>query len=160
MVQMNNPGHDKDPQNKELTKEQKEQIKKYLQKMYVGFVFVNWANGSDTKLGTAKQKALQHLDSFTKTLGNGLVSEEIRRLVQKLKKFVSKQIMTSPHSELILSKDIVEQCRSLGENWLQDNMTKLRNMVKQEEHKKQYNIVTDPQAILQMLMQRQMQNAA
>ena len=92
-------------------------------------------------------------------MGNGAVSEEIKRLVQILKKYVSKQIMTSPHSELILSKDIVAQSRSLGENWLQDNMTKLRNMVNNEG--KQSNVIANPQVILQFLMsQRSMPRAA
>lgn len=156
---------------KQLTNEQKKKIKQNLHKMYVGLVFANWASRENTKLGTAKQKALEQIESFVKTMSDdkqkNAVAYEIAQQFAQLKKFASKQIMQSSTSELTLDKDVLSPYRAFGEKMTHDNMRTLREMFKQEQEKvKENNNTVEKQAkpnqavLLQFLMAQQMQKAA
>ncbi len=156
---------------KQLTNEQKKKIKQNLHKMYVGLVFANWASCENTKLGTAKQKALEQIESFVKTMSDdkqkNAVAYEIAQQFAQLKKFASKQIMQSSTSELTLDKDVLSPYKAFGEKMTHDNMRTLREMFKQEQEKvKENNNTVEKQAkpnqavLLQFLMAQQMQKAA
>jgi len=159
------------PNVKQLNTEQKKKIKQHLHKMYVGLVFANWANGENVKLGTAKQKALEQLTAFAKTMEKdkqkNAVAFEIAQQVAELKKFVSKQIMGSASSELVLDKKVMPAYKAFGEKMMRDNMRSVREMFEHEQEKvKENNARVQSQAkpdqkqILQALLQQQMQYAA
>ena len=159
------------PNVKQLSAEQKKKIKQHLHKMYVGLVFANWANGENVKLGTAKQKALEQLTAFAKTMEKdkqkNAVAFEIAQQVAELKKFVSKQIMGSASSELVLDKKVMPAYKAFGEKMMRDNMRSIREMFEHEQEKvKENNARVQSQAkpdqkqILQTLLQQQMQYAA
>ena len=79
-------------------------VKQHLDNMYIGLVFTYWSKDS-TKMGTAKQKALQQMQSFAQTIdAQNPVAHEIKSQVAILSKSVSKQIMTDKSSEMILNK--------------------------------------------------------
>ena len=156
---------------KQLTNEQKKKIKQNLHKMYIGLVFANWASRENTKLGTAKQKALEQIESFVKTMSDekqkNAVAYEIAQQFAQLKKFASKQIMQSSTSELTLDKDVLSPYKAFGEKMTHDNMRTLREMFKQEQEKvKENNNTVEKQAkpnqavLLQFLMAQQMRTAA
>ena len=89
-------------------------VKQQLHNMYIGLVFTYWAN-EDTKMGTAKQKALQQMHSYSKTINKqNPIAREINSNVADMNRAISKQIMTDKSSELVLDKNQAAQYKSFG----------------------------------------------
>ena len=161
------------------------QTKQYLHNMYVGFVFVNWSN-DNTKLGTAKQKALTQMQSFAKTIDkNNLKVRDVNGQIDEMSRSVSKQIMTDKSSEMVLDKKLAPQYRSFGERQIAQSKKALTDILQRTQKRQdamvkkdamQYRALKtnvpakapkpiaeqklDRDTMMRILMQRQMQNAA
>lgn len=150
-----------------LTEKQKQNIKTQIELMYKGLTLVNWAKHG-TKLGTAKLKALEQVETFAKTLddnkkqnNNNAVVAEISRTVAELKKKISKQIMESKTSEMTVPEKLAEKYKEHGTGLAETNMRDLRKLVTQDSkrvqtNEKQANQFTQPNQILlwQIMAQR------
>ena len=160
-----------------LTEKQKQNIKTQIELMYKGLTLVNWAKHG-TKLGTAKLKALEQVETFAKTLmndsktnneklpnvnqgNNNAVVNEIARVVSELKKKISKQIMESKTSEMTVPEKLAEKYKEHGTGLAETNMRDLRKLVTQDSkrvqtNEKQANQFTQPNQILlwQIMAQR------
>lgn len=91
-------------------------VKIYIQRMYVGFVYVHWAERENIKLGTAKQKSIQQIKSFSNTLDkSNPIAGEIKSNVQQMSRDVARQIMTDKSSEMTLDAAKLPQYRAFGE---------------------------------------------
>ncbi len=91
-------------------------VKIYVQRMYVGFVYVHWAERENIKLGTAKQKSIQQIKSFSNTLDkSNPIAGEIKSNVQQMSRDVARQIMTDKSSEMTLDAAKLPQYRAFGE---------------------------------------------
>ncbi|MBP5794630.1 MAG: hypothetical protein J6W41_01270 [Alphaproteobacteria bacterium] len=91
-------------------------VKIYVQRMYVGFVYVHWAERKNIKLGTAKQKSIQQIKSFSNTLDkSNPIAGEIKSNVQQMSRDVARQIMTDKSSEMTLDAGKLPQYRAFGE---------------------------------------------
>ena len=121
---------------KPLSEKEKKALKSKLHLMYMGLVLANWAQ-PNTKLGTAKLKALEQMETFAKTLGhykkNSAVAHEVTQMVAKLKKAVSEQIMKDKTSEIKLPQKFANGYKVMGEKLAQQNMQKLREYVKKDQ---------------------------
>lgn len=164
-----------------LNKKQKQAIKQQIGMMYNGLVLANWANAG-TKLGTAKYKALEQLESFAKTLqqtgktdgaksatiandNNNAVVNEVARIVSILKKKISEQIMTSKSSEQILSPKLAQKYKMHGEQLATISMRELRKMANDDKQRvqtneKQIQKFQQPQQILLWRIMAERANAA
>lgn len=144
-----------------LTEKQKQNIKTQIELMYKGLTLVNWAKHG-TKLGTAKLKALEQVETFAKTLddnkkqnNNNAVVAEISRTVAELKKKISKQIMESKTSEMTVPEKLAEKYKEHGTGLAETNMRDLRKLVTQDSkrvqtNEKQAKQFTNPNQILLM----------
>lgn len=91
-------------------------VKIYVQRMYVGFVYVHWSERENIKLGTAKQKSIQQIKSFANTLDkSNPVAGDIKSSVQQISRDASRQIMTDTSSEMTLDAAKLPQYRTFGE---------------------------------------------
>lgn len=91
-------------------------VKIYVQRMYVGFVYVHWSERENIKLGTAKQKSIQQIKSFANTLDkSNPVAGDIKSSVQQISRDASRQIMTDTSSEMTLDAAKLPQYRAFGE---------------------------------------------
>lgn len=91
-------------------------VKIYVQRMYVGFVYIHWAERENIKLGTAKQKSIQQIKSFSNTLDkSNPIAGEIKSNVQQMSRDVARQIMTDKSSEMTLDAGKLPQYRAFGE---------------------------------------------
>ena len=100
-----------------------------LSNMYAGLVCIHWAK-DNTKMGTAKQKALMQMQSFSKTVdAKNPVARTIRSEINEMTKSVSKQIMTNKSSEMVLDKKQAAQYKSFGERQVADSKKALNNMI-------------------------------
>ena len=91
-------------------------VKIYVQRMYVGFVYVHWSERENIKLGTAKQKSIQQIKSFSNTLDkSNPIAGEIKSNVQQMSRDVARQIMTDKSSEMTLDAAKLPQYRAFGE---------------------------------------------
>ncbi len=144
-----------------LTEKQKQNIKTQIELMYKGLTLVNWAKRG-TKLGTAKLKALEQVETFAQTLddnkkqnNNNAVVAEISRTVAELKKKISKQIMESKTSEMTVPEKLAEKYKEHGTGLAETNMRDLRKLVMQDSkrvqtNEKQANKFAKPNQILLM----------
>ena len=107
-------------------------VKQQLHNMYIGFVYINWANKENTQLGTAKQKALQQMKTFAQTIENkSPVAHEIQSNVNDMSRIISRQIMTDKSSEFVLDKKQAGQYRAFGERQVTQSKQMLNSLVKQ-----------------------------
>jgi len=104
--------------------------KQQINNMYIGLVFTYWAE-KDTKLGTAKQKALMQMQSFSKTIDEkNPISREVLNNVRQMTASVSKQIMTDKSSEMVLDKSHAPQYKDFGMNQVTKSKQVLNQMIK------------------------------
>lgn len=90
-------------------------VKQQLHNMYIGLVFTYWSN-ENSQLGTAKQKSLQQMQSYSQTLDKkNPVTKEISSGVNEMVRAVSKQIMTDKSSTMVLDKSQAQQYKAFGE---------------------------------------------
>ncbi len=143
-----------------LTDKQKSIIQTQLKLMYQGLTLANWAK-QGTKLGTAKLKALEQIETFAKTLGNtpqnnnNAVVAEISRIVTEFKKKISKNIMESKTSEMTVPEKLAQKYKQDGESLAGLSIQQLRELVKQDNRRvqtneKQANKFAKPNQILLM----------
>lgn len=148
-----------------LTDKQKNIIQTQLKLMYQGLTLANWAK-QGTKLGTAKLKALEQIETFAKTLGdtkpgntpqnnNNAVVAEISRVVAEFKKKISKNIMESKTSEMTVPEKLAQKYKQDGESLAGLSIQQLRELVKQDNRRvqtneKQANKFAKPNQILLM----------
>lgn len=154
-----------------LTDKQKNIIQTQLKLMYQGLTLANWAK-QGTKLGTAKLKALEQIETFAKTLmndsktnneklpnvnqgNNNAVVNEIARVVSELKKKISKHIMESKTSEMTAPEKLAQKYKQDGESLAGLSIQQLRELVKQDNRRvqtneKQANKFAKPNQILLM----------
>lgn len=169
--------------NMPLNNQHKKMIKQQIDLMYKGLVLTNWAK-TGTKLGTAKFKALEQLETFAKTLqgtvktpGNNLANQhtnqnnnnavvnEVARAVSILKKKISEQIMKSKSSEQVLSPTLAPKYKPHGEKLAQTAMQELRKMANADKQRvlvseKQVQKFQQPQQILLLRIMAERANAA
>ena len=108
-------------------------VKQQMHNMYVGLVFTYWSDDG-VKLGTAKQKALQQMQSFAKTIGkNSPVSREISDISAEMSKSISKQIMMDKSSELVVDKAQAPKYKKFGENLVTTSKQALNDMIKRAQ---------------------------
>ena len=108
-------------------------VKQQMHNMYVGLVFTYWS-GNGVKLGTAKQKALQQMQSFAKTIDkNSTVSREINNVSATMSKSVSKQIMMDKSSEMLVDKAQAPKYKKFGENLVAQSKQSLNDMIKRAQ---------------------------
>jgi len=120
-------------------------MKLHLHNMYIGLVCTYWAQ-HDTKMGTAKQKALQQMQSFSKTIDEkNPMSREITNRVSEMSRDVSKQIMTDKSSELVLDEKLSKQYKSFGERQIAQSKERLNNMI--QRAKKSAHLDMTPEQI-------------
>lgn len=101
-------------------------IQKTLNRMYVGFVYVHWSDGENTKLGTAKQKSIQQMKSFAETLDkSNPMTNTVKANIQKMSQDVSRQIMTDKSSEMVLDKKHSQEYKKLGEKQVAESKQEL-----------------------------------
>lgn len=104
-----------------------------LHKMYVGLVYVYWSD-ENVKLGTAKHKSLQQMQSFSKTVDKqNPISREISNDVNKMRQAVSRQIMTDKSSDLVLDKKQAAQYKEFGERQVQSSKQELSKAIEQAQ---------------------------
>lgn len=131
-------------------------VKQQLHNMYVGLVCVNWANRDGTKLGTAKQKALQQMQSFAKTVDKkNPMAKEISANVDQMSKSVSKQIMTDKSSELTLDKHQAAEYKSFGERQVQQSKQALTKAIQNTKTFENRNVERDKREAFQRATQKQ-----
>lgn len=122
---------------KPLDKKQVRAIKMQLHLMYMGFTYSNWAKHG-TKLGTAKQMALNQIESFIQTFEgkNNAVVAEMKRQFDALKKKAAESIMKNPKSsESLMPPKLAEKYRQNGQNLAEASMKQLREFVKTDKTK-------------------------
>jgi len=111
-------------------------VKQQLNSMYVGFVFVYW--GDDEKscqLGTAKQKSLQQMQSFAKTIDKkNPVFDKIKSSVDEMARSVSKQIMTDKSSDMVLDNKQKQQYKQFGQNQVATSKKNLQSIIEREHN--------------------------
>jgi hypothetical protein len=106
-------------------------IKQQLHCMYIGLVFTYWS-GNNVKMGTAKQKALQQMQSFSQTIDKkNPVAQNITNQVNEMSRTVSKQIMTDASSEMVLDRKQAQQYKSFGERQVAASNKALQDIIKQ-----------------------------
>ena len=109
-----------------MTQNKTSALNKNLVEMYRGLVFINWANSKDTKLGTAKHRALVQMQTYAKTIDkNNPVADNVNLQVQNMTKSVSKQIITDQSSELVLQQDKAPKYKEFGERLVNDSKSVL-----------------------------------
>ena len=149
VINMNTPNYKKqfDPElwlenSKPLDSKKVRNIRMQLNLMYMGFVYSNWAK-SGTKLGTAKQTALNQIDTFIQTFEqngkNNAVVQEMKRQFAKLKQSAARNIMMSKSSENVLPQKYAAQYRQSGEKLAQHGMNYLRRYVMSDKTKTDQN---------------------
>ena len=108
-------------------------VKQQLHSMYVGLVFTYWSK-EGTSLGTAKQKALQQMQSFSKTIDKkNPVAQQIAQNVNEMTRNVSKQIMTDRSSNIVLDKKQAPQYEAFGKRQVEQSKKTLNDIVKRAE---------------------------
>ena len=108
-------------------------VKQQLHNMYVGLVFTYWSK-EGTSLGTAKQKALQQMQSFSKTIDKkNPVAQQIAQNVNDMTRNVSKQIMTDKSSNIVLDKKQAPQYEAFGKRQVEQSKKTLNDIVKHAE---------------------------
>ena len=104
-------------------------LKQQLHNMYVGLVFTHWSK-EGTSLGTAKQKALQQMQNYSKTLDkNNPVAQQITANVNEMTRDISKQIMTNKSSNMVLDKNQASQYREFGKQQIEQSKKSLNDLV-------------------------------
>ena len=110
-------------------------VKMELHNMYTGLVYVYWAN-ANVKLGTAKQKSLQQMQSYVNTLDkNNPATANITSTVKQMKQNVSKQIMTDKSSEMMLPPDKFKDYKNFGQTQASASKQNLAKIIKQSKTK-------------------------
>lgn len=161
-----------------MTQNKSPMMQQNLMMMYMGLVFRNWADGKGTKLGTAKQKALQQLDSYAKAFqqnkeNNNAKVKELTQQIAMLKKSVSKQIMESKDSEFVMDEKKKPKFLLRGEQMVQQGMNAIRaelNPKFQDQFKLKQRQAVKPNdtkdnkqnqnILVQLLIKQQMRSAA
>lgn len=133
-------------------------VKQQLNSMYVGFVFVYW--GDDEKscqLGTAKQKSLQQMQSFAKTIDKkNPVFDEIKSSVDEMTQSVSKQIMTDKSSNMVLDEKQKPQYREFGQKQVATNKKNLQSIIEREQNAVASNTVARQKEAIEQSKQQDM----
>ena len=105
-------------------------IKQHLHNMYIGLVCVHWADKENVKMGTAKQKSLQQMQSYSQTLDKkNPVAQEITAHVNNMVRSVSKQIMIDTSSEMVLDKESAPKYKKFGEQQIALSKKQLNAMI-------------------------------
>ncbi len=114
----------------DMTQNKTPGLNQNLVEMYRGLVFINWANGTDTKLGAAKYKALVQMQTYAKTIDkNNPVADNINLQMQNMSKSVSKQIMTEKSSNAVLEKSRAPKYKEFGEQLFNHNKKMLDEII-------------------------------
>ncbi len=115
-------------------------VKMELHNMYAGLVYVYWAN-QNVKLGTAKQKSLQQMQSFTETLDKkNPITADINSGVRQMTQNVSKQIMTDKSSEMMLTPDKFDDYKNFGQKQASVSKQNLAKFIEQTKTKENETI--------------------
>ena len=105
-------------------------LDQHLAEMYRGLVCINWANAQGTKLGTAKYKALEQMQSYAQTLDKkNPIAARIDTQVKSMSRSVSKQIMTDKSSETILPQEKAQKTKEFGEKLFNENKKALDELI-------------------------------
>lgn len=112
-----------------MTQNKNPDFNQNLANMYRGLVCINWAN-KDTKLGTAKYKALEQMQSYAQTLDKkNPIAAKIDTQVKSMSRSVSKQIMTDKSSEIVLPQDKAPKTKEFGEKLFNENKKMLDELI-------------------------------
>ena len=115
-------------------------LQQHLNNMYIGLVFTYWSD-SNTKMGTAKHKALQQMQSFSQTIDkNNSMSDMVKKQIGEMSRSVSKQIMTDKSSEFVLDKMFAPQYRAFGEQQVANSKKALNAMIEHAKESARPNI--------------------
>lgn len=112
-----------------MTQNENPDFNQNLANMYRGLVCINWVN-KDTKLGTAKYKALEQMQSYAQTLDKkNPIAARIDAQVKSMSRSVSKQIMTDKSSETVLPQEKAQKTKEFGEKSFNENKKMLDELI-------------------------------
>lgn len=133
-------------------------VKQQLNSMYVGFVFVYWGNDEKScQLGTAKQKSLQQMQSFAKTVDNKKsISSRIKSYVDEMTQSVSKQIMTDESSNMVLDDKQKSQYKQFGQKQVATSKKNLQSIIEREQNSVPGNTVARQKEAVEKSKQQDM----
>lgn len=133
-----------------MTQNENPDFNQNLANMYRGLVCINWSNTQDTKLGTAKYKALGQMQSYTETINKkNPMAERIATRVKSMSQSVSKQIMTEKSSEAVLTKDKAPQIKEFGEKLFNENKKALDELIARGQKNVNFGHKKEKQKLLQ-----------
>ena len=165
-------GGDIKSEQKKMSIQDIEKLRKNYRFMYVGFACMNWAHGNT--LGMAWQKALEQMESFVKSKMkniNNPVNIELIKIHTEFKREMSKHIMTSHNTNMTVEGAEAKNFLEWGELYMKKSKKPLddiykKYMPKQTVQKtplvKQFDIAKQKadQLMQQILLQRKINQRA